>query len=272
MAFCANCGRQLEEGEVCGCTSGAPQKKKSKKGLVIFLCALVLVVGCGVAVFLTMANGYKKPITGLTTAVNKKETNVDNIVKAALPKFVSSSYAKAVKILKSSDSFSDIYDDASDSLENLYEDLDSQYGDGWKVKFDTTDREKMDAERLEDVEGAYESLYSRYFKGMLEEFDEYDKYDYEDVGDQLGISSSKAKDLIKVVKGLMKEFEDVKVKEGYLLKGRLVITDANGETLYKSEKMTVQVVRLNGDWTIDYLSLMSDIGPIFSNMINGLMY
>ena len=131
------------------------------------------------------------------------------------------------------------------------------YDDGWKIKFDYADKEKLEADQLESVASTYSRLYTAYFESACEEIADYDKYDYEDLSDSLGISTSKAKDLCKVAVNLMKEFKDVKVTAGYTLTGRVVISDGS-DTLWKSDKMTVKVIKLNGSWMIDYLSVMDD--------------
>ena len=58
----------------------------------------------------------------------------------------------------------------------------------------------------------------------------------------------------------MNEFKNAKVTAGYTLTGRVVVNDKSGDTIWKSDKMALKVIKLNGDWMIDYLSLMSDEG------------
>lgn len=267
MAFCANCGRQLADGEVCTCQTPETPKKKSKKGLVIAVIILILAVAIGGAVFFLMSNSYKKPINDLTNAVNKKETNLDTLVSVALPDFVASSYKKAVKVLKSSDDFSESYGEAADALKDMYDELDDSYGSGWKVKFDYGDKEKIEADELTSIGNSYATLYDRYFEDVCDDIAGYDKYDYEDMADELDISSAKAKELCKIAVSLMKEFDGITVTEGYVLTGRFVLTDSKGETLEKSDKMTVQLIKLNGDWTIDYLSLLGEFGYGLSSLM-----
>ena len=267
MAFCANCGRQLADGEVCTCQTPAAPKKKSKKGLVIAVLVLILVVAIGVAVFLLMSNSYKKPINDLTNAINKKETNLDSLVSAALPDFVTSSYKKAIKVLKTSDDFSDMYDEAGESLTEMYDELDDSYDTGWKVKFDYGDKEKIEAEDLASISESYAALYDTYFEDICDEISEYDKYDYEDMADSLGISTSKAKEFCKIAVSFMKEFDGITATEGYVLTGRFVLSDSKGETLEKTDKMAIQVIKLNGDWMIDYLSLLPQFGYSSSSLM-----
>ena len=267
MAFCANCGRQLADGEVCTCQTPAAPKKKSKKGLVIAVLVLILVVAIGVAVFLLMSNSYKKPINDLTNAINKKENNLDSLVSAALPDFVASSYKKAIKVLKTSDDFSDMYDEAGESLKEMYDELDDSYDTGWKVKFDYGDKEKIEAEDLASISESYAVLYDTYFEDICDEISEYDKYDYEDMADSLGISTSKAKEFCKIAVSFMKEFDGITATEGYVLTGRFVLSDSKGETLEKTDKMAIQVIKLNGDWMIDYLSLLRQFGYSSSSLM-----
>lgn len=285
MAFCENCGRPLADGEVCNCTQaqaseqGTAQtdtaeaegvfanepvvknepKNKGKKGFAVAVVVLVIIVVGSVAAFLHIANGYKRPINDITSAVNKKTTDVDSFVAAVLPDFAASSYKKAVKIMKTSEDFTESYDGIGTALSAYYEQLDESHENGWVVKFDYADKEKLEAEELEIIQNSYEGLYTLYFEALCERIDDYDKYDYEDLAASLGITTSKAKDLCKVAVNFMEEFEDVKVTAGYSLTGRIVLTDKGGDTLEKSDKMNVRVVKLNGDWMIDYLSLIDEL-------------
>lgn len=288
MAFCEYCGRPLAEGEMCDCiqnrssgqegartdnvqtmssetfvenepASSVKPKNSGKKGLVVAVLVLVLIVVGGVAALLYICNGYKKPINDITTTINKRTEDVDTIVTAFLPDFAVSSYRKAVKIMKTSEVFAESYDNVGTALSGYYEQLDADYGNGWKVKFDYADREKLETEELESIEDSYSALYERYFETICDNIEEYDKYDYEDLAALMGITTSKAKDLCKVAVNFMKAFEDPGVTAGYTLTGRIVLTDNSGETLEESEKMKIKVIKLNGDWMIDYLSLMDEM-------------
>ena len=272
MAFCANCGRPLAEGEVCTCQPAAEEPKKNPKTklkwIILMLIFLVIVAGCA-AVIILMSNGYKKPLKDLTAVINRRETDIDDIVSAALPKFATDSYNKAIKILKTSDDFEDVYDNLDDALEEMYEEIDDEYGRGWKIKFDAGDKEKIDAEDLADIRSLYEDMYTDYFEDICDEIKDYDKYDYEDMADSLDISISKAKDLCKVAVSFMQEFKKVSVSDGYVLTGRFILTDSKGKTLEKSDRINLQIIKLNGSWTIDYLSAVSGD---FSDLLWYLQY
>ena len=289
MAFCENCGRPLADGEVCNCTQSnggqqttqqAPvqetagvktepvQPKKGKKGLVIAILVLIVAVAAGVAVFLHTANGYKKPINDITKVINSKNSSLDAVVTAVLPDFAASSYKKAVKILKTSDDIADSLTEAEDELKDMYDAFDSEYDGGWSVKFDCTDKEKLDADAVESLNYTYSGLYDSYFESICDEIAGFDKYDYEDLADSLGISVAKAKDFCKVAVNFMKEFKGAKVSEGYALTGRIVLSDKSGKTLEKSDKVTINVIKFNGDWMLDYTSVL----PLFDISLYDLRY
>lgn len=53
MSFCMNCGRQLNEGEICTCLQAPVQKKKNKKPFIIIPAAVLLVAAiCFLTIFL----------------------------------------------------------------------------------------------------------------------------------------------------------------------------------------------------------------------------
>ncbi len=274
MAFCENCGRQLAEGEVCNCTQNqtgsepnqtqnvepSKSKRKVKIGLVIAVMVLVVAVVGGMAAFIHISNGYKKPVNNIINVVNKKTSSIDSLAASALPDFVFSSYKKTIKIMKTSEDFVEKYDEAQLSISDMYSQLDESYENGWKLKFDCTDKERLDEPQLEGIATLYSGLYTNYFESICDDIKGYDKYDYEDLADSMGITTSKAKDLCKVAVNLMNEFKDVKVTDGYTLTGRIVMNDNNGENLWRSDKMTIKVIKLNGDWTVDYVSLVNDEG------------
>lgn len=269
MAFCANCGRPLAEGEVCNCQPAAEQKKNPKTKLKIILpliISLAAICCCAMIIIIMLTSkSYKKPLDNLTDALNRHETNLDSLVSAALPDFATSSYNKMVKILKSSDDFEEMYDDVDDALSDMYDGLDDEYGRGWVLKFDSSDKEKISAEDLEDIRSEYEDLYNDYFEDICDEIKDYDKYDYEDFADTLGISTSKAKDLCKILVDLMQQFEKPNVSGGYILTGRFILADSKGKTLEKSDRIELPLIKLNGDWTIDYISLLSSDELDFSD-------
>ena len=160
-----------------------------------------------------------------------------------------------------------MYDEAGESLKEMYDELDDNYDTGWKVKFDYGDKEKIEAEDLASISESYATLYDMYFEDICDEISEYDKYDYEDMADSLGISTSKAKEFCKIAVSFMKEFDGITATEGYVLTGRFVLSDSKGETLEKTDKMSIQVIKLNGDWMIDYLSLLPQFGYSSSSLM-----
>lgn len=265
MGFCPNCGKQLADGETCNCT--ATQSKVSKKLLTGIIAAVAVVVAVVVLILVLGAGGYKKPVDALTKAVNSHVTSVDKLASAALPGFAESAYKKAVKVLKSSDDVKDAIKEAEESLEEVYDDMDDEYGKGWKVVFDYGKGEKVDKDDFEDIADTYSALYDSFFEDAIDEIKDFDKYDYEDMADSLDIKVADAKSLCKTATDFMSKFEECKVTGAYELTGRLIIQDKKGKTVEKSDKITVRVIKLNGDWMIDYLGLADEMGYSINYLI-----
>ena len=65
------------------------------------------------------------------------------------------------------------------------------------------------------------------------------------------LSDKEINKLVKIVENLEKKLEKIKVTDGYLMTVDLI---AKGKEDDDSEKVDIVVIKVDGDWTIDYLS------------------
>ena len=258
-----------EEVPPTGDPSGADsddQKKNVPSWLKYAIPGAIAVV---VLICIMVASGkaYQKPITKLVKAVNSYETNIDKLVDAAMPGFVVKSYKQIISIVKKNDDVKDAIDNLKDTLGDGYDELEDEYGKGWGVKFDLSGKKKMDSDDCEEAAERYEDLYKNYLKSLCREIDDMDKYDIEDMADELDISEKQAEKLCRELVDLSEKFDEAKVSKGYTVKGRLLLVDKKGKTQEKTDKIEFNVIKLNGDWTIDYLSVMDSFGMSVNSIL-----
>ncbi|MBQ3513704.1 MAG: hypothetical protein IJA32_07895 [Lachnospiraceae bacterium] len=305
MKFCTKCGKQLEDNEVCSCTTqnvvndpfqqtteqetfyqssqttfegnnsqpvfntnavNEPVQGSSKKTIIGLVAAAAVVVVLGILLVVSLAGGgYKKPVDKICKTINKQEKDIDKLVGAFLPDFADDAYSDFMKIMKDSDEVADAYEEAEDSMEELYESLEDSFGDDVKVTYEIKKKEKMDKDDLEDIEETIHDFYDSYLDEIVDKIDDMDSDDWEDMADDLDISESKAKKVGKVIKSFAKELEKAKVSSGYTLKVKIKI---EGDEDDASETFKFNVIKVNGDWMIDYFTLFEEN----SNLLYDLMY
>ena len=317
MKFCTKCGRQLEDNEVCSCSSqnetvnqtvlgnnagqdsnlnqgsyvnqdtyvssgnttpeynnqptfqnvasNQPVKGSSKKAVIGLVAALVVVIALGALLILSFGvGGYKKPLDQICKAVNKQETDINKLAAMLLPDFAGDAYKDVMAVLKDNDDIEDAFDDAEDSVKDLYDLMEDELGKDVKVSYEIKEKEKMDKDDLEDIEETIRDMYDSYFEDLIDEIDDMDSDDWEDMADDLDISVSKAKKLGKTIKGFGKELEKAKVTSGYTLKVKVKLKGDDDST---SETFEFNMIKVNGDWMIDYFTLFEENPDILYDLM-----
>ncbi len=243
-----------------------PNKNNNKT--VLGIIAGVVVIALIAIIVLLVSNlfgGSKDPVESLLKTVNAKETDVTVFIDKALPDFVSDKVDTIFTVLKKTDDYEDLMEEAAESLEDAYDDIEDEYGKKWSIEFDSK-KTDLDKDELEEIAERYEALYDDYLEDIYDTLSDVDDDDIEDLADMYDISEKDAKKMITALTELAGSFEKIKVTDGYELKGKFIIKSKDDED--KSDKVTITVIKLNGEWTIDYLSLLDDMGM----SIDTLMY
>lgn len=260
MAFCENCGRQLADGEVCNCkpasiqqanaqpSEGQPKranKNKSKLPLFAGLVAILVIATIIIVVVIT-SKPYMKPINDFMDAINKKTTNQLNLEYTLEPDFCVTADKKVESALKNSDDHMDALEDNNDYLEDRYDNLDDEY-DSWKLTFEMKSKERMDEDDLEDIEDSCNDYFDDYLDSLIDYYEDIlDDGDFEDLADNFDITEKQAKSYVNALVNHYKAHEDVKITDGYEIKGKFIIKTDDDE--YKTDTVTICVVKINGDW------------------------
>ena len=260
--FAATAKDLLGKGKTTAVSLFEKAKALPKKIWIIAGAAVVAIIAV-IIVLSMLGNTYKTPIQAAEKLLNANsvEKIIDG-VPSVLNGFGESEAKKAIKILKKSDQYKDIIEDAEDAYKEAIEGMKDEYGDNYKIKIKIEDKEELEKE---DVKAFRDQL--REIGDMGKQLNDMDSDDYEDMADAIGISKSQAKDLIKIAKDFAKDCKSADVKAGYELN---LILSMNGSELDEPEEteMTVRVFKVDGRWVPDVFSLVEDMGM---GMIGGLM-
>ena len=170
MSFCANCGKPLQDGEVCNCQNATnniyapPMPNNSKtigKGLAVMGAGLVAGVVIIALVFSAVfGGGYKKPIKDYVKAMNNHDTK--KMLSVVLPESKMKELKKEMK-----DSIIDwdaFLDKMDDSIEEAMEELEDDYGKNVKFSAKILDKEKLKGDELEEIQEEYEDEFDAEIK------------------------------------------------------------------------------------------------------------
>lgn len=165
MKFCSNCGRPLQDGEVCNCQNGnnniyptsimQNNSKAVSKGFMVMGAGLLTGIVIIVLVFSSLFGGYKKPVKDYVKALNHYDTK--KMLSVMLP---DSKMKEIKKEMKDSiidwDAFLDKMDDA---LEETMEELEDDYGKNVKVSAKIVNKKKVKGDDLEEIQEDYDDAY-----------------------------------------------------------------------------------------------------------------
>lgn len=247
-----------------------PNKKNNKTVFKIIMG--IVAVGIVAIIVLLISNlfgGSKNPIDELLKSINSQETDATVLLDKAFPDFVSDDLNTMLNILVKTDEYEDTLEDLSDALDDMYDAIKDEYGKNWSLSFDAKETE-LDKNELNDIAELYEDFYSDYLEDLYDELEDLDDDDIEDLADEWELSEKDAKKFINAMSSLISSFENIKVTDGYELKGKFVFTSKNDES--KTSKYTINIIKLNGEWTIDYLSLLDELGLSIDYLLFYLSY
>lgn len=232
-----------------------PEKKGNKTFVLMFVCIGVIALIAAISLIAFGGGGYKEPLDSVVDYVNDRNTDLGDLVDAALPEFAADPLKDVVSIAMKTGEV----DDVKDSMEELYDELESYFGKNVKITYEVKEKEKLDKDDLEFTQETYQDIYKDYLKDMLEEIEDMSPEDYEDMAEDLDISVKDAKKMANGVMDAAEGLKNAKVTAGYELEVEITIA---GKDEKESEEFDVRVIKMNGDWTIDYMSLISEFGSM----------
>ncbi len=228
-----------------------PVKKilgKLSPKVIIAAVAAILVIVIAVILF-GGGNSYKTPIKVMEDRLNARSYSKYEKAQFDIYNGFCESEIKAIyKIYKSSDEYEDYLDEAKEYYEESIEDKEDEYGKNYKYTIKITDKDKLSSEELREfkkqIKEAGDDL-----EDELEEMKDYDSDDWEEMADEMGISKSQAKKVVKYMEKIAKKYSKVKVTAGYELE---CVRTLKGKEIDDPEdyeyEFTVKVYKVNGRW------------------------
>lgn len=223
--------------------------KSYTKSIVVGVVIIALLCGGAFGIFKVIQNlDYMRPVKDICGIYNNRETDVADVYKAAYSGKDRKAYNSAYKIIANSDEYYSYFDSLPEELEAYYRDNAASGGSGIKMKFDTTgDKVKMDESQLAIIYKEFESA-APYYSAIVNGVDNMGKDDWQRMADSMGISLKRAQSLGSAIRKRCAEYTSFNITSGYYITGRYVLINAAGDTVEKTEKITLAVIKLNGSW------------------------
>ena len=232
-------------------SDGSKKKKPKALRIVVALLVLCLIALCVVGIFkLIDSLNYMKPVNSISKIYNERSHSALDAYVLSRNGADAQYYKQAVKLLEASDYYEIYFDDMEEGFEAYYRDLAAANGGGIKAKFDVTGkRSKMDEGELAVIYKELEEKTAEY-KEIHEKLAGLTKEDYSAISEKIGLSVKKVKKLCSVLSNYTAAHMEVNFDKGYYITGRFVLTDESKNTVDKTDKIKLAVIRLNGKWCI----------------------
>ena len=203
-------------------------------------------------------NSYPSPVSFMEKYDNAKEVDFIKLVDEAYNGVDGGNMAKILKIMAKSDDFKEIVEDFEEGWKEDYEDKVEEYGKNFKITYknDKEMEEKLDRDELKNYKANIKSM-GESILDMVDEFKEMDKDEQKDAAEEMGLSYSDLKDMVKYMEALGRELKSATVDEGYELE---VIKTTTGKELDEPEEdeIDMTVLKVNGKWiSLDVLRSFS---------------
>lgn len=225
---------------------GQVLSKVDKKFRPLLLIAPIVIV---LAIIIAVANSgsYAKPLNQFLKLVNNQKADSQELTYSLMPDFRVKISKDMMKILLKSDDYADSIESTNDTLEDNFDNVNDEFKK-WKIKFEKKEAKKMDKDDLEEIQENCEDYFDDSIDSTIDYYEDLldDEDDIEDYADSMDLSEKETKNYIKKMISYYKSFKDVKITEGYVLKGKFIVDTDDDD--FKSETVKLTFVKINGDW------------------------
>ncbi len=213
-----------------------------------------IMAGAGIAAIVAvivlisiLTNTYKTPISIMQEQDNLKSyKNQFQLVRESLNGLAKSELKTIEKIYKKTDAYKDNIDDMKENFKDSIEEAKDEYGKNYKYTYKVTEKEKIEKEDLKEMRESLRSIADRY-DNLKEKTDDWGSDEWGDLADELEVSKSDAKKLVKAALSIGKLCRRAKVSAGYEL---TVTRTLKGSELDEpiEEERTIRVYKIDGRW------------------------
>lgn len=224
--------------------------KKRKK--IIIPAVIILAVGIGAAVYGMNHLGYRGKLNESIHMVNSRKASENQIAKAILPETAYENYDALMSIIGEVDMVDGELERIEEKMDQLYVRLDDNFGSDAKVKVKILNCEKMSSSQLRRSERRYREYYTDYLKNGIDELNSYDYEKIDSMAERFGLTSSELREARAYIDIMADDMENIDISKGYNMDIELRIKGSRDD--YKT-KMSMSMIRANGDWMIDYTTV-----------------
>lgn len=157
MKYCGNCGKELQENEICSCQKNeSNDSKKSNKNLYIAAISTVTLLIVAVIFSNVMFGGYKRPINDFMNGIQDFD---ENRFLGAFP-------------IEVADDLEDMFDDSDyeidDIISEILLELEDEYGKNIKLKVSVDNKKELAFRDIKDYEEGYDVEIKKGYKVRCE--------------------------------------------------------------------------------------------------------
>lgn len=228
------------------------KKKIAAKRKRLIALAVIIVVGTLAVRYVVEHTGYRGMMNEIVGIINDREGDMDVIALAVLPGDIAECYEEAVGIIGQNTYVEDALESLETNVDSQYAKLDDFYGSNAKISVKVLEKEKMSQSQIRRAQSSYQEYYEEYLEEIVSGINEFDHDRISGLAEQYHLLNSDVlalKDDINVVADYL---EDMDITKGYNLTVQINI---RGSKDHYEEEIDLRVIKVNGEWMIDYLSV-----------------
>lgn len=239
----------------------------SKKKLMAAGLAVVITAGAvaGIGAFAS-TTGYKGVLNDLCGLVNARENSMDGMAETVLPEFAFVEYTNIMGAIGEVGYVESAVEGVEDRLDGLYVQLDDYFGADAKVSYEILEEEEMSKSQMRRAEKYYEDFYENYLINFVDTVNEFDYDRISGIANSYDLETADVRCVIDSANIIADGLENAEITKGYNVEIKLTV-DGKKDTY--SEVFECSMIKLNGDWMIDYNSVY-ELDNTFKSMAGKL--
>ena len=221
-----------------------PKKFITFSGVIAGALVVVVVLCC---VFIPMiGNTYKTPLN-IELKFNNSRKPISSFEECivATNGFAKNELKQILSIIEKSDEFD--VDELIEYVEEQIENNIDEYGKNYKYKYKILEKEKLEREDIRDFKNDRLKYTAEKIEEFVEEVDEVDSDEIEEAADEIGLTRSEFRKLVKAYEDLADRLKKAEISKGYELEIKFIITGSELEEPIETEN-TIRVYCINGRW------------------------